>query len=171
MPEGDEIGEAILDAAGLAPIPLAISDVLTGLQTGLVNTVAAPPVGAVALQWFTKVKYLLELPIIYTYGFVVVDAKALGRLDDADQEIVREVLTRVTAQLDGETRGNNEEARQALVKQGIKIVTPAPEVEQQWYEIAAEARQNLVEKGAVGAELVARIEGTLQEYRDSTGGG
>ena len=140
------------------------------LQTGLVDTVAAPPVGAVALQWFTKVKYLLELPIIYTYGFIVIDAKAFGRLEDADQTIVREVLTRVTAQLDGETRGDNEEARQALAKQGINTVSPDPEVEQRWYEIAAEARRELVDKGAVGTALVARLEGTLQEYRGSTSG-
>ena len=54
FPEGDAVGQAILEAAGLSPVPLPLSDVLTGLQTGLIETVAGPPVGAVALQWFTK---------------------------------------------------------------------------------------------------------------------
>ncbi len=43
MPQDDPICLAIVEAAGLSPVPLPISDVLTGLQTGLIDTVAAPP--------------------------------------------------------------------------------------------------------------------------------
>ena len=63
MMQDDPVSLAIVEAAGLSPVPLPISDVLTGLQTGLIDTVAVPPVGAIALQWFTKAKYLTDLPI------------------------------------------------------------------------------------------------------------
>jgi len=45
MMQDDPVSLAIVEAAGLSPVPLPISDVLTGLQTGLIDTVAVPPVG------------------------------------------------------------------------------------------------------------------------------
>ena len=80
MMQDDPVSLAIVEAAGLSPVPLPISDVLTGLQTGLIDTVAAPPVGAIALQWFTKAKYLTDLPITYVCGTTVVSAKAFNRM-------------------------------------------------------------------------------------------
>ena len=107
MPEGDTISKAIVDAAGLSPVPLAVSDVLTGLQTGLVDTVAAPPVGAVALQWFTKAKYVTDLPVTYVYGTLVLSGKAIERLAPADRSVVREVLSNAIAELDHSARVDN----------------------------------------------------------------
>ena len=88
MPENDPIAKAIMDAVGLSPVSLPISDVLTGLQTWLIDTVAAPPIGAVALQWFTKAKYVTDLPITYVYGAIVISEKAFNRLSPGDREIV-----------------------------------------------------------------------------------
>jgi TRAP-type C4-dicarboxylate transport system substrate-binding protein len=68
VPEGDRISSLAMVAMNLSPVVLPISDVLTGLQTGLVDIVATPPVGAVLLQWYTKVHYVTELPIAYTLG-------------------------------------------------------------------------------------------------------
>jgi len=164
-PEGDEVGTAILNAAGISAIPLPVSDVLTGLQTGLIDTVAAPMVGAVALQWFTKVKYVTEVPIVYTYGSIALSNKAFARIAEADQIVVREVLERVTKGLDRGTRKDNEGAREALVKQGLQFLEMTPEGTERWSEVAAKARGRLVEEGYVSSGLVAEIEQMLKEYR------
>ncbi len=165
VPEGDSIGATILDAAGLSAIPLPTSDVLTGLQTGLVDTVAGPPVGVVALQWFTKVKYLTDLPIIYTCGTLVVSRKALEPVDPADHAVVREVLERVSKQLDASVRADNEQARAALVKQGIEVVELDPASRERWRAVAGEARRRLIEKGTVPAGIAAEVEAVLAERR------
>ena len=115
-------GKAILDAAGISPVPLPLSDVLTGLQTGLIDTVAGPPVAAVALQWFTRTKFFTDLPIVYSYGGIVVSKKAFAQLSEADRKIVRDVMTRVSALLDKQTRKDNLSAREALAKQGLQFV-------------------------------------------------
>ena len=54
VPDGDPGAAYAAQAFGIAPVPLTIADVLAGLQTGLINAVAMPPVGAVALQWHTQ---------------------------------------------------------------------------------------------------------------------
>ncbi len=165
VPENDPISKAIVDALGLAPVPLAISDVLTGLQTGLVDTVAAPPVGAVALQWFTKAHYLTDLPITYVYGSFVLTERALRQIGDADRQVVREVLGGLAAELDRRTRTDTEQAREALRRQGVTFVTPTPETEARWEEVAAEATELLIQRQNYDRDLLAELRRLLDEYR------
>ena len=77
VPDGDLASAKALQAFGIAPIPLAIGDVLAGLQTGLIDTIAAPPVGTLTLQWHTRLGHVLDLPLLYTYGLLVVSGKAV----------------------------------------------------------------------------------------------
>lgn len=165
IPEGDAISKAIADAAGLSPVPLALSDVLTGLQTGLIDTVAAPPVGAVALQWFTKAKYVTDLPLTYIYGTLLLSDRAFRKLGAEDQEVVREALEKMSSELNRRARTDNRDAREALVKQGVTFVEPTPETEERWEAVAAEARQALVKRQEYDRELIAEMERLLEEYR------
>jgi TRAP-type C4-dicarboxylate transport system substrate-binding protein len=165
IPEGDAISKAIADAAGLSPVPLALSDVLTGLQTGLIDTVAAPPVGAVALQWFTKAKYVTDLPLTYIYGTIVLSDAAFQKIRLQDQTVVREALETMSSELNRRSRTDNEQAREALARQGVTFVSPTPETEQRWEKVAAEARQTLIEGQAYDSELVDEMERILDDFR------
>lgn len=166
-PQDDPISLAIVDAAGLSPVPLPISDVLTGLQTGLIDTVAAPPVGAIALQWFTKAPYITDLPITYIFGALAISEKALSKLSDGDQEIVAQVLAEVSVAMDRKTRADEKEAREALVKQGVTFVDPTAETRSEWNEIAAEATRTLLAERDYDPALFAEIEQLLSQYRSS----
>jgi len=165
MPQGDPLSLAIVEAAGLAPVPLPISDVLTGLQTGLIDTVAAPPVGAIALQWFTKARYLTDLPITYICGTTVVSAKAFAKISPADQEIVREVMHLANRRLDETSRTDNSEAREALAAQGVEFVDPPDETRAKWDEIAATATKELIAERGYDPALLAEVESLLKAYR------
>ena len=81
-----------LDTFGIAPIPLTVVDVLPGLQTGLIDTVASPPVAAVALQWHTQLDYVLDIPLMYVYGLLAVSERRFRRLSDTDAAAVRRIL-------------------------------------------------------------------------------
>jgi len=165
MMQDDPVSLAIVEAAGLSPVPLPISDVLTGLQTGLIDTVAAPAVGAIALQWFTKAPYLTDLPITYVCGTTVVGANAFNRISPADQEIFREVMVRANRNLDTASRSDNAEAREALARQGVEFVDPTPETLAKWEEIAAVATKKLVAQRAYDPATMAMIENLVEEYR------
>jgi TRAP-type C4-dicarboxylate transport system substrate-binding protein len=165
IPQGDQVSMAIVDAAGLSPVPLPISDVLTGLQTGLIDSAAAPPVAALALQWFTKAPYLTDLPITYVFGALAISTKAFERLSDGDQQIVRDELSAAVARLDKRTRTDNLEAMDALADQGVTLVDPTDEARSRWSEIAAEARARLIAERGFDPKLVAEVERLLAEYR------
>jgi TRAP-type C4-dicarboxylate transport system substrate-binding protein len=169
MPEGDGISQAIADAAGLSPVPLAIADVLTGLQTGLIDTVGAPPVGAVALQWFTKATYVTDLPVTYVYGTLVIAEEAMERLTPADREVVREVLTGAMGELDRSAREDTDQARRALIQQGVTFIQPNEETRSRWSSVAAEATQTLVGRQHYDRAVLGEIRKVLEEHRTGRG--
>jgi TRAP-type C4-dicarboxylate transport system substrate-binding protein len=139
--------------------------VLTGLQTGLIDTVAAPAVGAIALQWFTKAKYLTDLPITYVCGTTVISAKAFSQISAQDQEIVREVMARANRELDSTSRSDNAEARKALAAQGVEFVDATAETRAKWEEFAAVATKKLVAQRDYKPATMAVVEDLVQAYR------
>ncbi|MGI9307729.1 MAG: TRAP transporter substrate-binding protein DctP [Gammaproteobacteria bacterium] len=165
VPDGDRISYAAMEAMGLAPVVLPISDVLTGLQTGLLDMVATPPVAALLLQWYTKVEYVTELPIAYTFGTLAVDKRAFARLSADDQAVFREVMTRTYQKLDEINRADNATAKQVLRDDGLKFVVPRQKGLQEWRaEIRATNLKYWKQEG-LSEDLLQRLLGTVEEYR------
>ena len=117
------MAKAIFHEAGVAAIPLSLPDVLVGLQTGLVDVVYSPPTVAIALQWFTKVKYLVDVPLSYIGGGIVVRKDIFKKLPQSSQTIIFESLQRNLDQLKTITRRENQEAIKVMQNNGVKIVT------------------------------------------------
>lgn len=149
----------------LKPIPLAVSDVLAGLQTGLIDTVTTSPIGAVALQWHTRVNYLLDVPFMYIYALLVADQKAFLRLPSEDQTVVREVLTRMFADIDRRNREDNIKAMTALRHQGIEFITPSPEALAELRNHSDKVPRRLVAADRFSPRLVEVLDNHLNAFR------
>ena len=160
------------ETAGVSPIQLSLADVYTALQPGLVDTVAAPAMGAIALQWHTKVKYLTDVPLTYLTGAFVIDSRAFGELRPEDQRIVRETVRAGAERLDAATRSGEQSARQALRDQGIEFVTAAtPEEVERWRDITRRSLVVLREKQIFSEAVIDAIQRHLEDYRRAGAGG
>ncbi len=165
VPEGDPISRIFFEAAGRSPISLALSDVLTGLQTGLIETVGTPAIGAIALQWHTTVKYLTDVPVMYTYGMLVIDKRAFSRLNPEDQVIVREVLGEGIVKLNKQNRKDNFHAKKVLSNHGIIFVRPLQEDLDQLRSTAAEATRRLAAKKLYTPSVLEALKLNLSTYQ------
>ena len=165
VPEGDPVAYAAMEALGLTPTTLPLTDVLTGLQTGLINIVASPPIGAIAFQWHTRVNYMTDTPLAYTWAQLVIDRRAFERLSEADRAVVSEVMRDVYKRLDAQNRLDNEAATAAMVERGIEVVSPAPTELAQWHSIGERITRTVIQRGTFSADLHARIQAALDEYR------
>ncbi len=167
VPSGDPASQSATDSFGIAPIALSIGDVLTGLQTGLIDTVAASPIGAIALQWHTQVEYVLDLPIIYIFALLAIDEKAYGKISEEDQAIVNSVMRDTSKKMDVQNRKDNRAAFAALEKQGIKTVSPDESQLKEWKATGAVAAESFVKQGKIEPEWVSKVQTLLSEYRAS----
>lgn len=135
VPEKSEVGLSVYRYVGVSPITLPLSDVLTGLQTGLINTIVTSPIGALALQWHTHIKYVADQPINYLVAILIIDRKAFNKLSKADQLTVREVMDAVYEKIDEQNRLDNIAARKALVKQGVEFTKLSAAEKVEWEKI------------------------------------
>lgn len=164
-PEGDEISFAAFEALGIAPVMMPTTDVLTGLQTDLLDSVAVPPIGAIVFQWHTRLKYITDLPVSYVYGALIVDSRAFSRLSEADQAVVREVFEAVYDGFDAGGIADNREATQALLESGLEKVQPDPGEVAEWREKVVESHAAQASRGAFDKALFDRMRSLLEDYR------
>ena len=165
VPEGDPVSFAAMETLGLSPVVLPITDVMTGLQTGLLDIIATSPVGALVLQWHTKVKYITDLPVSYLFAFLAIENGAFARLRTDDQVVVREVLGKVYDQIDADARRDNESASAALQEAGIRYVRPEEDKVETWRATLAGVSARLGTDGTVDAVLLKELLGHLETYR------
>jgi len=165
IPDNDSMILEAIKAFDITPIPLSIADVRAGLQTGLINTVTTPPIGALALQWHTQIKYLLDEPFLYIYGVLAVDRKVFKRISPADQQIFRKIMGDVFKTLDRLNREDNIKAMETLHKQGIKFIKPSKDALKKWRKDASEVPNRLIKAGRLSQEMVNTLENLLKEYR------
>ena len=157
IPSGNKVGEAVFGSASIAPVTLPLSDVLTGLQTGLINTVIISPIGAIALQWHTRVKYMVDDPLTYVSALLVIDKKIFNKIKKKDREIVREIMSKAFDRIDHQNRKDNIAARDALKKQGIEFISLSKDVLNDWRTIAKKAIKVLEEKNRYSDDAYNQI--------------
>lgn len=155
--EGDPVAEAMYGAMGVTPVQLGIADVLTSLQTGMIEGVYAPPMGAVALQWASKVKYITDLPIVNSIGALVVSKAEFDKLTPDQQKILKEVGQKYCRQIVEQTRKDNDAALASLQKLGLQKVDVADADKQAMMSISKQVGQSLVGK-LYPADLLAAVQ-------------
>lgn len=164
-PSGDPGSARAVAAFGIKPISLSIADVYSGLQTGLINGVAVPPVGAIALQWHTQLDHVLDVPLLYVYGLLTVSERQFKKLSEADQLLVREVMGDAVRQVNARSRKDHERAITALKSQGLVWHRPDAQVVQEWQTYAEQAIVKLVDEGFVSRPMYESLLRHLTDYR------
>jgi TRAP-type C4-dicarboxylate transport system substrate-binding protein len=165
IPEGDPVGFAALRELGVAPVVMPVTDVMTGLQTDLLDSITAPPVGAIVFQWHTQLKYLTDVPIAYVYAAMLVDKRVFSKISPEDQEVVREVMEGIYRKFDKYNISDNIEAKQALLNGGFEKISPDAAQVEQWRDIVSTSNRNQATEGVFDLALYDRIQDLLTTYR------
>lgn len=166
IPDTDTARNAVVPFS-INPIPLPIGDVLAGLQTSLIDTVATSPIAAIALQWYTQTRYLTEMPLLYNVATLVVSKKAFDKVSASDQKIVREVMAKAFHEIDVANRNDNTEALKALQQQGIQFIKPSAEQVREWQQHAQTSVKSLVDQGYVSRKKYDMMVSIIHRHRNS----
>ena len=165
IPDGDKLSYAAIKALGVSPVTMPLTDVLTGLQTELIDTIMAPAAATIVLQWNTGVSYITELPLAYIFAMLIVDKKYFDRIQPGDQAVVREVMERVYRGFDLQGNEDNIKAYQALLDDGMKSVSPDQGQIPEWRSAVQRSNHQIAEEGIVDVALLNEIECYVSAYR------
>ncbi len=168
LPEGDSLTESVYRSAGIVPVALPLADVYTGLQTGLVDTVGANATAALAFRWHTKLHYVIDVPLMYILGVLVMDKKAFERVGAADQQTMIAVMNDVFTRMNRLNREDNDRARQALRNNGAQFLRLSSQEVARWKTIANQAIAALGDQGEYSPEMLQAVQKYLKEFRNQS---
>jgi TRAP-type C4-dicarboxylate transport system substrate-binding protein len=140
--EGDPLVGAMLDSLQLVSVPLALPDVLSSLSTGIINAAYAPPLAILALQWNTKVKYLVDFPTAFSIGALLISDKVWVKIKPDHQKKILFLSKKYVKEANDKSIEESESAKQLLKKSGIEFVS-FPEAD---YKAAAGVRSQVINK-------------------------
>ena len=160
MWEGDPIAQSAYQAIGVSPVPLSTTDVMTSLQTGMVDAVYASPYTLIALQWFTRVSYAMTQPLADALGAAIVSKKIYDSLPDDLKAILLTNSRKYISRLTASSRQDNAKAIETLKARGSSSSRRPPEIASEFDTIGKKARQLLV--GTLySQEFLAEVERSL----------
>lgn len=166
--QGDPLGEAFFKAAKISPIPLSIMDVYPQLQTkhGSIDTVYISPYGAIALQWYTKIKYATNISVTNGIGAIVVSNRFFRKLPEDLQLILKRTGDRAGKLLIKTARKDNKKSLEILKESGIQFMWSWDEINQEeLFDLRDEAAAHLEKIRYIPKHYFERTRKLLELYR------
>ncbi len=162
--KGDRVAENFLDAFGIKTYPLHLADVNTGLETGMIDAFYSPPLAAVAFQWYSRVSYMLDYPVVNSTGALLMNKRTFYTLSEKNREIVSRLVKQFSAKLVTLTRKDNEEAMDVIKDAGIRMILPTKE-QAASFEKSAEKNYKTSIPGLYSQALFDKVQKILADYR------
>lgn len=120
--EGDRIVETMIEKMKLVSVPLPLPDVLSSLSTGIIEAAYAPAMPIIALQWSSKVKYLVDFPVAYSVGSFLISKKAWDKVKPEHRKIVNEVSAKYMAKVNESNIADNKAALSTIKEGGVEFL-------------------------------------------------
>lgn len=140
----DELVGAMFKKLGLSGVPLGVPEVDGNLTSGKINACYGSPLAAVALQWYSKIRYMTSMPMSFAIGATVVSLDAYKKLSPEDAKAVENISRANAKKLRKTIRKANEDAKGTMSRKGVTVVqTPIAMVDdftkrsgELWHELA-----------------------------------
>lgn len=158
---------SIMRHAGFNPVPLETSDILPGLQTGLINAAPLPPIFALAAQVDLRAPHMLNLNWAPLVGACVVKKETWDKIPPNLREPLLAAATRAGKEIRANSHKESTDAVAAMQKRGLKVHDPNPELVEQWRKEAEKTYPD-IRGHIVPAEIFDQVQQKLQEYRALT---
>ncbi len=141
---GDEAMTNWWRQGGFKPVALAATDIVTGLQTGMIDALAVPPIYAMSVQFFKQAKYLADIPLIPMMGAIVLTKRAWNRISEADREVLFQGGERAENRIFDTIPTLEQTAIRLMGSQGLEVVPiVGTEVEDDWKRIARDFAEDM----------------------------
>jgi len=162
---GDPISKETFSLMGTNPIPLTITDVTTALSTGMIDTFYAPPLGALALQWHTHVKYMTSLPLAHATGAALISKRFFHKIPINLSQILKKEFEHFMSVLTQDLRKQTKESVRLIKESDLKLIPMPSDADlKEFYKIHDQVAKKLA--GTVyPQDLLDRVYSILKKSR------
>ena len=172
---GDDVTVQWWRRNGFKPVPLAATDIVTGLQTGMIEAISVPPLYAMQVQFFKQANYLSNQGLAPMMGAMVMSKRAFNRLSDADKKVVLTAGKKAETRVLRDIPKLDETAIKLMQSQGLNVVeVEGTEAGKKWIsaaeEFAADMRGDIVPIGIFDQAKKLR-DAHRAKLAESSGGG
>lgn len=155
---------------GLKPVPLEPSDILTGLQTGLIDCVPVAPYYAQVLQYYEPAPHMLDLAWAPLVGGLVFSKKVWEGYPETLRSAMREAAVKAGEEITQRNRKESDDSVEAMKKRGLIVHAVTPEIEAEWRAYVEPVYPKL--RGLdIPADLFDEVMRLLTEYRKTSAPG
>lgn len=161
---GDNHAVDIMKSLGYQPVPLEPTDILTGLQTGLIDAVPSTPFYALAGQFYGPAPHMLEVNWVPLVGGAVITKKTWDAFPAETRAALRKAAEEAGDEINKRARIENDEAVAAMQKRGLIVHPASPEIEAAWVKIAESVYPKIRGK-IVPADVFDEVRQLLADYR------
>ena len=149
---GDYKSAQLYEKHGYQPVPLAMTDVLSGLQTGLITSLGFNPLYALAQQLFGIADNMLDMKWGNLTAAIIIDLKTWNKIKPEYQESMLSVAKSIGDGFQQKNRYDSDKSVEVMKKYGLKVNTPTPEQVKIWDELiksmGPDIRGSLIEENA-----------------------
>ncbi|MGB6474213.1 MAG: TRAP transporter substrate-binding protein DctP [Candidatus Sulfotelmatobacter sp.] len=165
---GDVTQSELYKSAGFTPVLLEWSDVLTSLQTGMVDALPTIPLHALSNQFYISTHHMLEVNWIPLVGALIMTKRSWDALPAAQQQEMMKAAADCGQEFQTNNRKENEEALESMQKRGLQVHTVSKEEEEEWRKFS-ESMYPEIRGRIVPADTFDKVMQLLHDYRATHG--
>jgi len=164
---GDTYHVDLMKALGYQPVPLETGDIITALQTGMIDAAPLTPLFALAGQCDGPAPNMLALDWVPIVGAAVISKETWEAFPPTERALLRQAAAAAGEKIRLQGRKENEEAVEAMKSRGLKVQAVTPEIEEEWRRVAESIYPKL-RGNMVPADMFDEVRRLLAEYRTGT---
>jgi TRAP-type C4-dicarboxylate transport system substrate-binding protein len=161
---GDKMVPAFLEELGLTGVPLAIGDVNAALEKGTINVAYGSALTTLALGWHAHLRYMTENPLTFGVAATVLSKREFDALTPNQQMFLLVEAKAYQRDMIRTIREEDARALENLLRSGMQVVRPSPQLESEFAEVAKSFVSQL-EPTLFSPRLRKKAEGILVDYR------
>jgi TRAP-type C4-dicarboxylate transport system substrate-binding protein len=146
-------------ANGFEPRAMAMTDIMTGLTTGMIEGLPTPPLAALLFQWYRQTPYMLDIGLAPIVGANVITRKTWNAIAEADRARMQVAAEAVEKRLQDDVPKQDASAVAEMTKRGLTVTKASgPEWRTQLDNLARTMRGEMVPPDIFDAAVKARDE-------------
>jgi len=157
----------LYQAAGLKPVPLALTDMMSALTTGMIDAFDVPPLLAAVNQWFPLANHMLDVRWAPLVGATIVKKDVWERIPEGLRPELLAAGRKAGEKLRSRIRSMGEDAIDAMKERGLEVIHIEGEALETW-RAEAEAVYPKLRGKIIPADLFDKVRALRDQHRGAS---